>query len=168
MSNAELESLIIAYLEGSASRDQVVRLRNAIQSSADLRERFYARVRLHKAQLEFLRSRADLDAIQAASVLTLFAQRAGRVFAHVCVLALVFVQLRVTLPAEYSGLMLYVEDALAEDRVEEVTLPGQAAIPLLALADLSSDDMPDMSMALPPLTLPEMVQAVEDPSLNEA
>lgn len=166
MSNAELESLILCYLDGTATREQVVRLRNAIQSSEEIRRRFHARVRLHKAQMSFLSSRADLDAAQAVAGLARFAQRAGRIFAHACVLALVFVQLRVTLPAEYSGLLLYVEDALSEEVVESVTLPSAEAAPLAVLADLMPDDMPDM--ALPTLTLPDMFSPIDDSSLNEA
>lgn len=166
MSNAELEALILCYLEGTATREQVVRLRNAIQASDEIRQRFHARVRLHKAQMSFLRSRADLDASQAVAGLARFAQRAGRIFAHACVLALVFVQLRVTLPAEYSGLFLYVEDALAEEVTEAVTLPAQESAPLAVVAEAMPEDMPDM--ALPALTIPESFNSVEDTSLNEA
>lgn len=168
MSNAELESLIIAYLEGTASRVQVVRLRNAIQASGELRQRFHARVRLHKAQLEFLRSRADLDAGSAVSGLAIFAQRAGRIFAQVCVLALVFVQLRVTSPIEHGGLMLYVEDALAEVVSAETVLSGMDALPRLVRGELTEMDMPDTSMALPPLMPPELGMPVEDSASNEA
>ncbi len=166
MSNAELESLILCYLDGTATREQVVRLRNAIQSSDEIRRRFHARVRLHKAQMSFLSSRADLDAAQAVAGLARFAQRAGRIFAHACVLALVFVQLRVTLPAEYSGLLLYVEDALAEEVSEGVAVPPAASTPLVVLAETMPDDMPDM--ALPALTLPDMLSPIDDSSLNEA
>jgi hypothetical protein len=166
MSNAELESLILCYLDGTATRDQVVRLRNAIQSSEEIRRRFHARVRLHKAQMSFLSSRADLDAAQAVAGLARFAQRAGRIFASACVLALVFVQLRVTLPAEYSGLLLYVEDALAEEVVESVALPTTEAAPLAVLAEAMPEEMPDM--ALPALTLPDMFSPIDDSSLNEA
>ena len=49
MTNAELESLIVLYLEGAASRQQVIRLRDAIKSSPELHQRFQARLRLHRA-----------------------------------------------------------------------------------------------------------------------
>jgi hypothetical protein len=166
MSNAELESLILCYLDGTATREQVVRLRNVIQSSDEMRQRFHARVRLHKAQMAFLRGRADLDANQAMAGISRFAQRAGRIFAHACVIALVFVQLRVTLPAEYSGLFLYVEDALADDTAETVTVPNQEAAPLAALAEVMPEDMPDM--ALPTFTAPDMFNPLEETGLNEA
>ncbi len=167
MSNAELESLILCYLDGTASREQVVRLRNALQASAEIRRRFHARVRLHKAQMAFLRGRADLDASQAVAALSRFAQRAGRIFAHACVLALVFVQLRVTLPAEYSGRMLYVVDALAEESsVEGVTVPSADSMPLAVVAEVMPDEMPEM--ALPTLTIPDMFKPMEDLGLNEA
>jgi hypothetical protein len=166
MSNAELEALIFCYLDGTATRDQVVRLRNALQASPEIRQRFHARVRLHKAQMAFLRGRADLDAAQAVAGVARFAQRAGRIFAHACVLALVFVQLRVTLPAEYSGLMLYVEDPLAEEvTAEGVTVPPTDSMPIV-VAEVMPDEMPEM--ALPTLTIPDMFNPVEDPGLNEA
>jgi hypothetical protein len=166
MSNAELEALILCYLDGTATRDQVVRLRNALQASPEIRQRFHARVRLHKAQMAFLRGRADLDAAQAVAGVARFAQRAGRIFAHACVLALVFVQLRVTLPAEYSGLMLYVEDPLAEEvTAEGVTVPPTDSMPIV-VAEVMPDEMPEM--ALPALTIPDMFNPVEDPGLNEA
>ncbi|MCX6919385.1 MAG: hypothetical protein NTX41_08815 [Verrucomicrobia bacterium] len=167
MSNAELESLIICYLDGTASREQVLRLRNALQASTEIRQRFHARVRLHKAQMAFLRGRADLDATQAVAGLARFAQRAGRIFAHACVLALVFVQLRVTLPAEYSGLMLYVEDALAEEAsAEGMIVPSAGSMPLAVVAEVMPDEMPEM--ALPTLTIPDMFKPMEDPGSNEA
>lgn len=167
MSNAELESLILCYLEGTATREQVLRLRNAIQSSEATRQRFHARVRLHKAQMAYLRGRADLDASQAVAGLARFAQQAGRVFAHACVLALVFVQLRVTLPAEYSGLMLYVEDAMTEQvSADAVAVPASDAAALAVVAEAMPDEMPEM--ALPTLTIPDMFNPVEDPGLNEA
>jgi hypothetical protein len=144
----------------------VVRLRNALQASPEIRQRFHARVRLHKAQMAFLRGRADLDAAQAVAGVARFAQRAGRIFAHACVLALVFVQLRVTLPAEYSGLMLYVEDPLAEEvTAEGVTVPPTDSMPIV-VAEVMPDEMPEM--ALPTLTIPDMFNPVEDPGLNEA
>ena len=166
MSNAELEALILCYLDGTATREQVLRLRNALQASPEIRQRFHARVRLHKAQMAFLRGRADLNAAQAVAGVARFAQRAGRIFAHACVLALVFVQLRVTLPAEYSGLMLYVEDPLAEETTAEgVTVPPTDAMPI-AIAEVMPDEMPEM--ALPTLTIPDMFNPAEDPGLNEA
>ena len=166
MSNAELEALILCYLDGTATRDQVVRLRNALQASPEIRQRFHARVRLHKAQMAFLRGRAELDAAQAVAGVARFAQRAGRIFAHACVLALVFVQLRVTLPAEYSGLMLYVEAPLAEEvAAEGVTVPPTDSMPIV-VAEVMPDEMPEM--ALPTLTIPDMFNPVEDPGLNEA
>jgi hypothetical protein len=167
MSNAELESLILCYLDGTATREQVVRLRNALQASPAIRQRFHARVRLHKAQMAFLRGRADLDAAQAVAGLARFAQRAGRVFAHTCVLALVFVQLRVTLPAEYAGRMLYVVDSLEEAAsVDGVTVPPPDSMPLAVVAEVMPDEMPET--ALPTLTIPDMFNPMEDPGLNEA
>lgn len=115
MSNAELDTLILVYLDGSASRDQVIRLRDAIKSSPEVSSRFQARLRLHRAQLSFLRHKDGRSSAGAVFGLHRYAQRFGRVCAHLCLLALVFVELRVVIPAEYSGLLCYVDVPVAQD-----------------------------------------------------
>ncbi|MEY4272572.1 MAG: hypothetical protein RL250_1438, partial [Verrucomicrobiota bacterium] len=95
MSNAELEALIVQYLEGSATRAQIVRLRDAIKSSPEMQQRFQARLRLHRAQMAYLAGRERRSPRQAMLWLHAFAQRAGRTFAHLCLLALIFVELQV-------------------------------------------------------------------------
>ena len=99
MSNSEFESLVVGYLEGTASQVQIVRLRDAIKSSPAMQQRFHSRLRLHQAQLSVLRRREDSSFMTAMLWLQGFAQRSGRSFAHLCLLALVFVELRVTIPA---------------------------------------------------------------------
>ena len=118
MSNAELDTLILVYLDGSATRDQVIRLRDAIKTSPEVAHRFQARLRLHRAQLSFLRHKEGRSSTGAIFGLHRYAQRFGRVCAHLCLLALVFVELRVVIPAEYSGLLCYVDaPAVQDDRV---------------------------------------------------
>ena len=114
MSAAEFDSLVDSFLEGTASKAQLARLRAALGKSAELRARFQSRVRLHEAQLSFLSRREESSLAGVMSWLHAFAQRMGRSFAHLCLLALVLVELQVTIPAEYSGLLSYVDAPAAE------------------------------------------------------
>ena len=58
-----------------------------------------------------------------------FAQRIGRSFAHLCLLALIFVELQVRIPAEYSGLVLYAETTVADEASEMGEMPVLAEAP---------------------------------------
>ncbi|MEY4133126.1 MAG: hypothetical protein RL592_1184, partial [Verrucomicrobiota bacterium] len=100
MSTSEFESLVAAFLEGNASESQVARLRAALGRSPELRARFQSRVRLHKAQLSFLSRREERSLSGVMTWLHGYGQRMGRSFAHLCLLALVLVELQVTIPAE--------------------------------------------------------------------
>jgi len=73
----------------------------------------------------------------------------------------------VTLPAEFSGRILYVVDALEEEASPEgVTVPSADSMPLAVVAEVMPEEMPEM--ALPTLTIPDMFKPMEDPGLNEA
>lgn len=168
MSAAEFESLVAAFLEGNATESQVARLRAALGQSAELRARFQSRVRLHQAQLSFLRRREERSLAGVMSSLHAFAQRMGRSFAHLCLLALVLVELQVTIPAEYSGLLSYV-DAPA---VEEPAMVG-SEMPLRLVTDVAQEfelsqsvEVPDLTM--PPFVMPEMAMPAEEPMAVEA
>ena len=163
MSASEFESLVAAFLEGNASESQVARLRAALGRSAELRARFQSRVRLHKAQLNFLSRREERSLSGVMTWLHAFAQRMGRSFAHLCLLALV----QVTIPAEYSGLLSYVDAPAAE----EPALPG-AEVPLRLVTEAVQDfdlsqsvDVPDLTM--PNFVMPEMAMPDEEPSAVE-
>ncbi len=167
MSTSEFESLVAAFLEGNASETQVARLRAALGQSADLRSRFQSRVRLHKAQLSFLSRREERSLAGVMSWLHAFGQRVGRSFAHLCLLALVLVELQVTIPAEYSGLLSYVDDQDAEEQV----MPG-AEVPLRLVTDSLQDFDLSQSVEVPDLTMPNFVMpemsmpADESPSVE--
>ncbi len=168
MSNSEFESLVAGYLEGTATQVQVVRLRDAIKSSPAMQQRFHSRLRLHQAQLSVLRRREDSSFRSAMLWLQGFAQRSGRSFAHLCLLALVFVELRVTIPAEYSGLLFYVEAAGIEEPSAE-----EQEMPLIAFVDNGLEfevsmgaEMPDMT--IPSLVMPDIVTPADEPTVNEA
>ena len=167
MSAAEFESLVAAFLEGNASAAQVARLRDALGKSPELRARFQSRVRLHKAQLSFLSRHEERSLAGVMTWLHAFGQRMGRSFAHLCLLALVLVELQVTIPAEYSGLLAYV-DAPA---VEEPILGG-AEVPLRLLTDAVQDfdlsqsaEVPDLTM--PNFVMPDMAMPADEPTAVE-
>jgi hypothetical protein len=167
MSTSEFESLVASFLEGGASPAQVARLRAALGQSPELRARFQSRVRLHQAQLSFLSRREERSVAGVTAWLSAFAQRMGRSFAHLCLLALVLVELQVTIPAEYSGLLSYVDAPAAE----ETTL-GSAEVPLRLLTDAVQDfdlsqavEAPDLTM--PNLVMPDMTMPTDEPSSAE-
>jgi hypothetical protein len=81
-----------------------------------------------------------------------FGQRMGRSFAHLCLLALVLVELQVTIPAEYSGLLSYVDVQDAEEQV----MPG-AEVPLRLVTDSLQDFDLSPSVEMPDLTMPNFV-----------
>jgi hypothetical protein len=152
MSTSEFESLVAAFLEGNASEAQVARLRSALGRSAELRARFQSRLRLHKAQVNFLSRREERSLPGVMSWLQAFAQRMGRSFAHLCLLALVLVELQVTIPAEYSGLLSYVDAPAAEEQVL-----GGAELPLRLLTDAVQDFDLSQAVEVPDLTMPSLV-----------
>ena len=167
MSTSEFESLVVAFLEGNATETQVARLRAVLGQSSTLRARFQLRVRLHKAQLNFLSRREERSLAGVMTWLHAFSQRMGRSFAHLCLLALVLVELQVTIPAEYSGLLSYVDAPAAEEQVL-----GGNEVPLRLLTEAVQDldlsqavEVPDLTM--PNLVLPEMAMPSEEPTSGE-
>jgi len=167
MSTSEFESLVAAFLEGNASESQVARLRAALGQSPELRARFQSRVRLHKAQLSFLSRREERSLAGVMTWLHAFGQRMGRSFAHLCLLALVLVELQVTIPAEYSGLLSSVDAPAAEEQVL-----GGAELPLRLLTDSVQDfdlpptiEVPDITM--PNFVIPDMVMPTDEPTTLE-
>jgi hypothetical protein len=164
MSAAEFESLVALFLEGNASAEQVARLRAALSTSPALRARFQASARLHQAQLACLSHREERSTAGAMSWLHAYGQRMGRSFAHLCLLALVFVELQVTIPAEYSGLLAYVEAQVTE---EELVL-GSAEMPVRLITDVAqeaelSQSVEATELAMPVLVTPEMVMPTDEP-----
>jgi hypothetical protein len=169
MSAAEFESLVALFLEGNASAEQVARLRAVLSGSPALRARFQASARLHKAQLACLSHREERSMAGVMSWLHAYGQRLGRSFAHLCLLALVFVELQVTIPAEYSGLLSYVEAKVPAPE----TVLGAEGMPVMVLAEVvqeaelsQSAEAPELTMpviAMPVLGMPDMVVPSEQP-----
>jgi len=164
MSAAEFESLVALFLEGNASADQVARLRAALSASPALRARFQASARLHRAQLACLSHREERSTAGVMSWLHAYGQRMGRSFAHLCLLALVFVELQVTIPAEYSGLLAYVE---AQVPAEEPVL-GAAEMPVRLITDAAKEaeltqSVEATELSMPVLVMPEKVAPTDEP-----
>ena len=164
MSAAEFESLVALFLEGNASADQVARLRAALSASPALRARFQASARLHQAQLACLSHREERSTAGVMSWLHAYGQRMGRSFAHLCLLALVFVELQVTIPAEYSGLLAYVE---AQVPAEEPVL-GTAEMPVRLITDVAKEaeltqSVEATELSMPVLVMPEKVAPTDEP-----
>ena len=167
MSTSEFESLVVAFLEGNASESQVTRLRAVLGQSPELRVRFQSRVRLHKAQLSFLSRREERSISGVMIWLHAFGQRMGRTFAHLCLLALVLVELQVTIPAEYSGLLSYVDAPAAEAQVL-----GGTDIPLRLITDSIQDfdlsqGVEGSELTMPNFVMPEMAMPADEPSAVE-
>jgi len=168
MSAAEFETLVALFLEGNASAEQVARLRAAMSASPALRARFQASARLHQAQLACLSRREERSSAGVMSWLHAYGQRMGRSFAHLCLLALVFVELQVTIPAEYSGLLSYVEEqAPAEEPVLGSTeMPVRLITEIVQEAELGQAvEVPELTM--PVLVMPEMAAPSDEPVVIE-
>ncbi len=168
MSAAEFESLVALFLEGNASAEQVALLRAALSASPALRARFQASARLHKAQLACLSHREERSTAGVMTWLHAYGQRMGRSFAHLCLLALVFVELQVTIPAEYSGLLAYVEAQVTE---EEPVL-GSAEMPVRLITDVAqeaelSQSVEATELSMPILVAPEKVMPTDEPAAVE-
>jgi hypothetical protein len=159
MSVPEFDALVGLFLEGCASPEQAERLRRALASSAELRVRFHSRRRLHQAQLQYLSRREERTLSGVMLWLNTFGQRIGRCFAHLCLLGVIMVQLQVTIPAEYSGLLWYVDAAVAG-------MPGLIVSEIVQEFDLSQVvEVPSSTM--PNLVMPEMPDPAEESGVLE-
>ncbi len=163
MSAAEFESLVALFLEGNASPEQVARLRAALGASPALRARFQASARLHKAQLACLSHREERSTAGVMTWLHAYGQRMGRSFAHLCLLALVFVELQVTIPAEYSGLLAYVEAQVPPDETALVSdeMPVRLITDVAQEAELSQS-VEATELAMPVLVMPEIAVPADE------
>lgn len=132
-SPCHFDALVYAYLDGDASPEQVVALRDAMRSDPELRARIVALIRLHRAQSVVLGRPRVTPFTHALVGLRRFADRAGRCLAHTCLLALVFVELDVAVPG--------------------VDMSAWVESELIVLTDLN--DTEGMEFALPPEPITE-------------
>lgn len=90
MSPHDFDHLVGLYLDGEATRAQILTLRETLRSHPELRVRLAAHVRLHRAQGQARSSRVSRFGAVLAP-LHAFATRAGVALAHACVLLAVVV-----------------------------------------------------------------------------
>ena len=142
MSFTEFENLVERYLEGNISRAEEVRLLKLIQESPDFKNRFRAKVRLHEAMNQCLATSKTKQAYLSFAWLQIYVKRMSQVASYACLIALVFVQLRVTLPSEYTGALYNLGAAMVDDTDEFVDGISNNEI----LANSEQEDMSEMGM----------------------
>lgn len=98
MSPRDFDRHVGVYLDGEATRAQVMALRKALRERPELKSRLSSLVRLHRAQSAALTRRAGPSLAHVLGQLRAIADRAGRSLAHACLLVLVCVELDVALP----------------------------------------------------------------------
>ncbi len=98
MSPRDFDRQVGVYLDGEASRAQVLAIRRALRRQPELKGRLASLVRLHRAQSAVLTRRPGSSLSLILAQLRAFADRAGRSLAHACILVLVCVELDVALP----------------------------------------------------------------------
>lgn len=98
MSPADFDRVVSVYLDGEATRAQVLALRQTLRERPELKGRLAALVRLHRAQSAALVRPSRPSLALVLSQLRAAADRGGRALAHVCLLLLVCVELDVAVP----------------------------------------------------------------------
>ena len=98
MTPRDFDRQVGVYLDGEASRVQVLAIRRALREQPELKSRLAALVRLHRAQSAVLTRPARPSLALILSQLRAIADRAGRFLAHACILVLVCVELDVAVP----------------------------------------------------------------------
>lgn len=161
MSFTEFENLVERYLEGNISRAEEVRLLELIQESPDFKNRFKAKVRLHQTMKECLAANKSKQAYLSFAWLRIHVKRMSQVASYACLIALVFVQLRVTLPSEYSGALYYLNAAISDETDDFVD--GISTTDMLANSE--QDEMSDMGMS--EFDNSEMVSPMDDAEFSD-
>ena len=142
MSLAEFENLVERYLEGNISRAEEVRLLELIKESPEFKNRFKLKVRLSEAMKQCLAKNKSKQAYLSFAWLRIYVNRMSKVASYACLIALVFVQFRVTLPSEYSGMLYHLSEVVTEDSADFID--GFLTEETMAASD--QDDFSDMGM----------------------
>lgn len=144
--HADFDKAVFAYLNGDASAKDVIALRDTLRTQPELRTRFTALVRLNRAQSVVLARRNTVSFIGVLKSLREFANRAGRFFAHACVLVLVVVELDVTVPGVDTHSWIQPLVSVAEE-----TSMDDETMPIPEVDEVAVDDdaapMPDVREA---------------------
>lgn len=98
MSPRDFDRQVGVYLDGEATRAQVMAIRRALRERPELKARLATLVRLHRAQSAALTRPSRPSIGLVLGQLRAVADRAGRFLAHTCILVLVCVELDVALP----------------------------------------------------------------------
>lgn len=168
MSTDEFESLLEGFLDGTATADQLAVLRKALHDSASRRELFRARVRMQRAQVAVLRRGRARSFGFAFAWLHVFGQRLGRSCAHLCLLALVFVELQVTLPAEYSDLLPYLDAPTSSDSRTLGLVEGPLRLVTESAPEAEHAHVGEAhELLMPALVMPDMAMPAPDASSVE-
>lgn len=142
MSLSEFENLVERYLEGNISRAEELRLLKLVQETPEFKNRFKAKVRLHQAMNQCLSSDKTKQASLSFAWLRVYVKRMSQVASYACLIALVFVQFRVTLPSEYSGALYYLTATMSDDTGDFMEGISSDEI----LANSSQDEINDIGM----------------------
>jgi len=156
VSLVEFENLVERYLEGSISRAEEARLLELIQESPEFKNRFKIKVRLHEAMSQCLAKNKSKQAYLSFAWLRIYVNRMSKVASYACLIALVFVQLRVTLPSEYSGILYRLNEVMTDDNTDY--MDGFLTDTVLANSD--QDDFSDLGM--PELENSDMASPMDD------
>ncbi|MEI7602361.1 MAG: hypothetical protein WCJ77_01750 [Opitutae bacterium] len=161
MSFTEFENLVERYLDETISRAEEARLLDLIKESPEFKKRFKAKVRLHQTMNKCLAAHKNNQAYLSFAWLQIYVKRMSQVASYACLIALVFVQLRVTLPPEYSGALYHLSAAIsdeADDFVDGISTNDM-------LANSEQDDLSDLGM--PELDNTDMGSPMDDADTAE-
>ena len=156
MSFTEFENLVERYLDQTISRAEEARLLDLIKESPEFKNRFKAKVRLHQTMNQCLATNKTKQAYLSFAWLRIYVKRMSQVASYACLIALVFVQFRVTLPSEYSGALYHLSAAIsdeADDFADGISTSDM-------LANSEQDEMSDLGM--PELDNTDMGSPMDD------
>lgn len=161
MSPRDFDRHVGVYLDGEATRAQVMALRKALRERPELKSRLADLVRLHRAQSAALTRRARPSLAVALGQLRAIADRAGRSLAHACLLVLVCVELDVALPRVDSQswvnggrpvpALVPVSEVIGSDMLESVMGGEPAADMMPAEGDMADPMAAESTGAMPVL-----------------
>lgn len=160
MTSADFDRHVGVYLDGEATRSQVLALRRALRERPELRSRLASLVRLHRAQSAALARRARPCLPGILAHLRAMADRGGRALAHACLLLLVCVELDVALPRVDSSswvnggrpvpVLVPLAEVISAEVMGSVMGGDDAPVASSGDEDMSDPMTADMTAAMPP------------------
>jgi hypothetical protein len=145
VSLAEFENLVERYLDKTISRAEEARLLELIQESPEFKKRFKVKVRLHEAVNRCLSENNSTKTYFSFAWLNVYVNRMSKVASYTCLIAMAFVQLRVTLPVEYTGMMYSLSEAINDDKSDfRDNFYSEEILANSEIDDMSDWGMPDL------------------------